>query len=130
MPTHAEGIESIESPFSAQETVSRLKAALQLKGLTLFAEIDHAAGAAQAGLSMKPAIVLIFGHTQAGTPLMVASPLLALDLPLKALVWEDAAGQVRASFNSPDYLASRHSLPPDLLKNISGVKALISAALV
>ena len=82
-----------------------------------------------AGLDMQPAHVLIFGHAKAGTPLMVASPLLALDLPLKVLVWEDAEKKVWASYNTPEFLIQRHSLPADLAKNISGVEGLIKGAL-
>ena len=129
MPRSSEGVESVSSPFPFGETLSRLKSAIQAKGLHLFAEIDHAAGAREAGLSMPPATVLIFGHAKAGTPLMIASPLLALDLPLKALVSEDAEHHVRVSFSQPEYLAARHSIPPELVKNISGVEGLIGAAL-
>ena len=123
------GVASIPSPFSVEETLTRLRTIIAAKGLTLFAQIDHGAGAKQAGLQMPPAQVLIFGHAKAGTPLMIASPLLALDLPLKLLVWEDAGRKVWASYNTPEYLAQRHAIPPDLLKNISGVEMLIKAAL-
>ena len=123
------GVASISSPHSVEATLTRLKTAVASKGLTLFAHIDHGAGAAEAGLTMQPAHVLIFGHAKAGTPLMVASPLLALDLPLRALVWEDAGHKVWVSYNTPEYLAQRHAIPPDLLKNISGVEPLIRAAL-
>ena len=123
------GIATVPSPFSVEDTASKLKALIEAKGLTLFAEIDYAAGAQAAGLHMPPARVLIFGHAKAGTPLMLASPLLALDLPLKALIWEDAEQKVQVSYNTPEYLANRHNIPPDLLKNISGVGNLVSAAL-
>jgi uncharacterized protein (DUF302 family) len=125
----APGIDSIPSPYSVDETLAKLKAAIAAKGLNLFAHIDHGAGATQAGLHMQPAHVLIFGHAKAGTPLMIASPLLALDLPLKILVWEDAEKKVWASYNTPTFLTERHSLPADLAKNISGVEPLIKAAL-
>ncbi len=123
------GITSISSPFSVEFTLEKLQALIATKGLHLFAHIDHRAGAIAAGLDMQPAHVLIFGHAKAGTPLMVASPLLALDLPLKVLIWEDAAGKVWVSFNTPEFLIQRHALPPDLAKNISGVEALVKGAL-
>jgi len=123
------GIASIPSPFPVDVTLEKLKATIAGKGLQLFAHIDHRAGALAAGLDMQPAHVLIFGHAKAGTPPMVASPLLALDLPLKVLVWEDAAGKVRVSYNTPEFLIQRHSLPADLAKNISGVEPLVKAAL-
>lgn len=123
------GIASIPSPFGVEETLNRLTATIAAKGLQLFAHIDHGAGATAAGLHMQPAHVLVFGHAKAGTPLMVVRPLLALDLPLKILVWQDADGKVWASYNTPAYLAARHSLPADLAKNISGVEPLIRAAL-
>jgi uncharacterized protein (DUF302 family) len=126
---NAPGIASVASPFSVEVTLEKLRAVIVAKGLQLFAEIDHRAGAIAAGLEMQPAHVLIFGHAKAGTPLMVASPLLALDLPLKLLVWEDAERKVWVSFNTPDYLAERHALPAELAKNISGVPMLVKAAL-
>jgi len=129
MPNDSTGIASIESPFPVDVTLARLKATIAGKGLTLFAHIDHALGARQAGLQMQEAHVLIFGHAKAGTPVMVARPLLALDLPLKILVWEDTDKKVWASYNTPDFLAQRHAIPPDLEKNVSGVEPLIKAAL-
>jgi uncharacterized protein (DUF302 family) len=123
------GVASISSPYSVDATVSKIQAAIASKGLTLFAHIDHGAGAAQAGLQMQPAHVLIFGHAKAGTALMVASPLLALDLPLKVLIWEDADKKVWVSYNTPEFLAQRHALPPDLQKNIAGVEMLVKTAL-
>jgi uncharacterized protein (DUF302 family) len=128
MPKNSPGVASISSPHSVAETVARLKTAMEGKGLTVFAQIDHAAGAREAGLQMQEAQVLIFGTAKAGTPLMVASPLLALDLPLKVLVWEDAEKKVWASFNTPEFLAERHAIPPALVKNISGVEALVRGA--
>lgn len=123
------GISSILSPFSLDTTVSKLESAIAAKGLNLFAHIDHGLGATQAGLRMQPAHVLIFGHARAGTPLMVASPLLALDLPLKVLVWQDAEGKAWVSYNTPEFLVERHAIPADLAKNIAGVEPLIKAAL-
>ncbi len=129
MPPDSAGIVSLPSPHSVEETVSRIEGVIKDKGLTLFAHIDHGAGAAQAGLQMQKAHLLIFGAAQAGTPLMVARPLLALDLPLKVLVWEESGGRVRVSYNTPEFLARRHEIPPELLKNISGVEMLVKAAL-
>jgi uncharacterized protein (DUF302 family) len=123
------GIASLASPHSVDVTLSRLTAFIAGKGLNLFAHIDHRAGAIEAGLQMQPAHVLIFGHAKAGTPLMVASPLLALDLPLKVLVWEDKERKVWVSYNTPEFLIQRHSLPADLAKNISSVEGLVKAAL-
>ena len=129
MPKNSPGVASISSPYSVADTVAKLKTAIEGKGLTIFAHIDHGAGARQVGLQMQEAHVLIFGTAKAGTPLMVASPLLALDLPLKVLVWEDADKKVRVSFNTPEFLAERHEIPGALVKNISGVEPLVRAAL-
>lgn len=129
MPQNPVGIDSIASPHSVAITVSKLKSAIASKGLTLFAHIDHGAGAAQAGLQMQQAHVLIFGTAKAGTPLMVASPLLALDLPLKVLVWESSDQKVWVSFNTPEFLAQRHEIPAALVRNIAGVAPLVQTAL-
>jgi uncharacterized protein (DUF302 family) len=128
MPKNSTGVASISSPYSVADTVAKLKAAIEGKGLTIFAHIDHGAGARQVGLQMQEAHVLIFGTAKAGTPLMVASPLLALDLPLKVLVWEDADKKAWVSFNTPEFLAERHEIPAALVKNISGVEPLVRAA--
>jgi uncharacterized protein (DUF302 family) len=123
------GMVHLPSPYSVAETVLRLENILARKGLTLFARIDHAAGAKAVGLTMPPAQVLIFGNAKAGTPLMVAAPTSAIDLPLKALAWEDAEGNVRLSYNSADYLAQRHRIPAELLANIRGLPSLLEEAL-
>lgn len=128
MPKNSPGVASVPSPYSVTDTVARLKTAIEDKGLTIFAHIDHAAGARQVGLQMQEAHVLIFGTAKVGTPLMVASPLLALDLPLKVLVWEDAGKKAWVSFNTPEFLAERHAISPALVKNISGVEPLVRAA--
>src|SRR4051812_35384817 len=123
------GIVTKESPYpSVSETLERLQEVVLQKGLKVFALVDHSGEAEQAGLEMQEAKLLIFGNPKAGTPLMVFSPLLALDLPLKALVWEDR-GQVRVSYNATSYLAERHDLPSELVKNIAGIDALIDGAL-
>jgi uncharacterized protein (DUF302 family)/uncharacterized membrane protein YidH (DUF202 family) len=122
------GISSIPSHHSVDETVARLTALLQEKGVKLFAVIDHSGEAAKAGLAMPPTKLLIFGSPKAGTPLMLASPSIAIDLPLKVLVAQDAAGTVSVSYNSPAYLQQRHHLPADLLQNIAVVQALAAKA--
>ncbi len=124
-----EGIVSKASAFSVTETVTRIEQALTSKGLTLFALIDHSGEARRIGQTMGEAKLLIFGSPRAGTPLMVAAPLLALDLPLKALVWRDAQGRVWASYTSPAWLAQRHHIPANLAGNIAGIEPLIAAAI-
>jgi uncharacterized protein (DUF302 family) len=128
-PTPIPGIITQPSAFSFNETLAHVEQAIQTKGLTLFARIDHSVEAELAGLSMQPASVLIFGAPKAGTPLMVASPLLALELPLKALVWQDGAGGVQVSYTDPAFLAERFALPEELRVNIAGIGALIDSAL-
>jgi uncharacterized protein (DUF302 family) len=124
---HANGIVSRASPRSVDETTGRLAAALQEKGVTLFALVDHGAEAARVGMKMPPTKLLIFGSPKGGTPLMLAAPSAAIDLPLKILVAEDAKGNVLVSYNSPEYLKERHHLPDDLLPNIAVVEALVAA---
>lgn len=122
------GLIHIRSPYSVQETLKRVESTLQAKSLTVFARIDHSGEAQKIGLQMRPTQLVIFGSPKAGTPLMVASPTLAIDLPLKALAWEDADGQVWLSYNSPDYLKRRHEIPDELVKNIAGVGAVLEQA--
>ena len=124
----AEGLLDITSKSGFQETVTRLKEGIASRGLTLFAVIDHAKGAEEAGLVLRPTTVLIFGNAKGGTPLMLAAPSIALDLPLKILVAEDAQGKVWLSYNSPEYLKDRHGLPSNLLPNIAGIEALAAKA--
>ena len=128
VPLPENGVTSLRSPYSVPETLSRLESILRSKNLTVFARVDHSGEAAKAGLTMRPTQLIIFGSPKAGTPLMVASPTLAIDLPLKAWVWEDANGAVRLSYNSPDYLKRRHAIPDELLPNIAGVAALLEKA--
>ena len=122
------GIVDVPSLYSVPETLARLESILSAKGITVFARVDHSGEAAKAGLEMRPTQLLIFGSPKAGTPLMVAVPSLAIDLPLKALAWQDAQGKVWLSYNSPEYLQQRHGIPADLLKNIAVVGALIQKA--
>jgi uncharacterized protein (DUF302 family) len=106
----ADGLTTIPSSYRPKETMDRLEAEIKAKGMTVFARIDHAAGAAQAGLSLRPTEVLIFGNAKAGTPLMQSNETIGIDLPLKALVWQDADGKVWLSYNEPSWLATRHVL--------------------
>ena len=122
------GIVHVSSKYSVPETLERLQSVVKLRGLTVFARIDFCSDAAKAGLRMRPTQLLIFGNPKAGTPLMVASPSIALDLPLKALAWEDGDGKVWLSYNQPEYLKQRHGLPDELMKNISGIGALVQNA--
>jgi uncharacterized protein (DUF302 family) len=113
------GIVSIPSHHSVDDTVERLKSILRTKEITLFALIDHSGEAAKVGMKMPPTKLLIFGNPKGGTPLMLAAPSIALDLPLKILVAEDPQGKVWLSYNSPEYLKERHGLPSDSLPNIA-----------
>ncbi len=128
-PPSVEGIVSRPSPFSVQETLERLKEAIHSRNLNLFAQIDHSAEAKRVGLTMQEAHVLIFGSPKAGTPLMIASPLLALDLPLKVLVWQGTDDQVWVSSTSIAYLTARYCIPQDLTSNIAGIDVLIESVL-
>jgi len=123
-----EGIAKIPSHRSVDETVDKLKAILKSKGVTLFAAIDHSGEAEKVGMKMPPTKLLIFGSPKAGTPLMLAAPSAALDLPLKILVAQDEQGRVWISYNRADYLKERHGLPPDLVPNIAVAQALAAAA--
>ena len=118
------GIVTIPSHQSVDQTVQKLEGILQAKGVKLFALIDHSGEAENAGMQMRPAKLLIFGNPKAGTPLMIASPSIAIDLPLKVLVWEDADGKVQISYNAPSYLQARHGLAPELVQNIAVVETL------
>ncbi len=122
------GIVNVPSNHSVDQTADRLKNLLQAKGITLFALIDHSGEAEKVGMKMLPTKLLIFGSPKAGTPLMLAAPSIAIDLPLKILVWEDGQGKVWLSYNSPEYLKKRHSLPQDLVQNIAVVKTLAEKA--
>jgi uncharacterized protein (DUF302 family) len=104
--------------------VASLKEILQAKGVNLFALVDHSGEAEKVGLQMRPTKLVIFGSPKAGTPLMQSAPSIAIDLPLKILVWEDAQGKVWVSYNSPPYLQQRHNLPPELMQNIAVVETL------
>lgn len=123
------GIISQTSPYSVTETIDRFVAILQAKNITIFARIDQKAEAEKVGLRLPPTQLLLFGNPKAGTPLMVAEPTIALDLPLKILAWEAADSQVWLSYNDPNYLQQRFSLPDELVKNIAVIAPLIKQLL-
>ena len=122
------GLLAVASHYSVDDTVNRLQAAFAEKGLQVFAVIDHSGEAEKVGLKMRPTKVVIFGSPKGGTPLMVAAPSLAIDLPLKALVAEDAEGRVLVTYNDPAYLKERHGVPEELIKNLAGAGVLIGKA--
>jgi uncharacterized protein (DUF302 family) len=122
------GLLRVASPYSVEETLRRLESVLAERGVKVFAVVDHSGEAEKVGMKMRPTKVVIFGNPKAGTPLMVAAPTLAIDLPLKALVSEDEKGKVWVSYNSPEYLQQRHGVPEDLVKNIAVAGALVAKA--
>ena len=120
----SEGLINAPSSHSVDQTVEKLKGILQAKGVALFALVDHSGEAEKVGIKMRPTKLLIFGSPKAGTPLMLAAPSIAIDLPLKILVWEDNQGKVWVSYNSTAYLQERHGVPQELLQNIAVVETL------
>ena len=127
-PAAADGIISKPSNHSVDQTVDKLKSILETRGVTLFALVDHSGEAAKAGLNMRPTKLLMFGNPRAGTPVMLAAPSIAIDLPLKILVWEDDRGRVWLSYNDPAYLQRRHGVPRQLLQNIAAAETLAALA--
>ena len=127
-PSSDSGIITQPSQHSVEQTVQKLKALLHAKGVTLFALVDHSGEAAKVGMTMPATKLLIFGNPKAGTPVMLAAPSVAIDLPLKILVWEDGEGRVWLSYNSPAYLMDRHGVPQALLPNIAVVETLAREA--
>src|SRR5277367_5358243 len=119
-----DGLITIESPYGPEETMNRFEAEVRARGMTVFAHIDHAAGATAAGLSLRPTELLIFGNAKAGTPLMQSTQTFGIDLPLKALVWQDASGNTWLSYNDPAWLAKRHAAAGDA---IDAMTALLAA---
>jgi uncharacterized protein (DUF302 family) len=122
------GIVDIRSHHSVSETLDRLESLAKAHGLIVFARIDFSGDAQRAGLSLRPMETLLFGNPRAGTPLLAASPHAGLDLPLRALAWKDADGAVWLSSNTPEYLETRHGLPPGLVANVAGARALLEKA--
>lgn len=122
------GLMQVASKCTVDETVQHLESILAERGLQVFALVDHSGEAAKVGMKMRPTKLLIFGSPKGGTPVMVAAPSIAIDLPLKALVAEDKNGKVWVSYNAPEYLQQRHGVPEELVKNIAGVGALVAKA--
>ena len=118
------GLLSIPSRHTVDSTLTRLRQSLEAKGIMIFAVIDHSSEAHKAGLSMPPTKVVIFGNPASGTPLMLSAPSVAIDLPLKLLIAEDVQGAVTVTWNSPEYLKERHSIPDLLLANIAAISVL------
>jgi uncharacterized protein (DUF302 family) len=123
----ADGLIAVQSSHGPVETMDRLVAAIRAKGLTAFARIDHASGAKEAGLTLRPTELLIFGNAKGGTPLMQSNQEIGIDLPLKALVWQDASGNSWISYNDPAWLAKRHGLGPEVGPPVKAMTALLSA---
>lgn len=123
----ADGLTTIASSRGPKETMDRLVAAVQAKGLTVFARIDHAAGAAEVGLPLRPTELLIFGNARGGTPLMQAAQTSGIDLPLKALVWQDEQGKTWLSYNEPAWLAQRHGLGHEVDGTVNALTAVLNA---
>jgi uncharacterized protein (DUF302 family) len=122
------GLVHLKSNHTVAGTVARMEMILKAKDIAILAQIDHSGDAAKEGLTMLPTKLLIFGNARAGTPLMIAAPSIAIDLPLKALIWEDANGEVWVSYNSLDYLKHRYGIPDELLKYISGISVICEEA--
>jgi uncharacterized protein (DUF302 family) len=123
-----DGLLQVASPYSVNETETRLESILAQRGVQVFALIDHSGEAENVGMKMRPTKLVIFGNPKGGTPVMLAAPTLAIDLPLKALIWEDEGGKVWVTHNSPEYLQQGHGVPEGLIKNIAVVGALVAKA--
>jgi len=123
----AEGLTAILSRHGPKETMDRLESEIKARGMTVFTRIDHAAGAAEAGLTLRPTELLIFGNAKGGTPLMQSNQTIGIDLPLKALVWQDASGKTWLSYNDPGWLAKRHGLGPEVDPAVNTIAATLSA---
>ena len=123
----ADGLTTIPSSRGPKDTMDRLEAEVKAKGLTVFVRVDHAAGAADVGLSLRPTELLIFGNAKGGTPLMQAIQTIGVDLPLKALVWQDATGKTWLSYNDPGWLAKRHGLGHEVDATVSALTAALNA---
>jgi uncharacterized protein (DUF302 family) len=122
------GLQQAASKYAVDETVKRLESVLAEHGVRVFTVVDHSGEAEKVGMKMRPTKLVIFGNPKGGTPLMIAAPSLAIDLPLKALIWEDESGRVWITYNSPEYLRQRHGVPGDLIKNIAVAGALVARA--
>jgi uncharacterized protein (DUF302 family) len=123
----ADGLTTLKSSHGPKETVDRLVAEVEAKGLTVFARVDHAAGAREAGLALRPTELVIFGNAKGGTPLMQANQAIGIDLPLKALVWQDASGDTWLSYNDPAWLAQRHGVGSEVEAPVRAMTAMLGA---
>jgi len=123
----ADGLKTIPSSYGPKDTMNRLETEVKARGMTVFARIDHAAGAARAGLTLAPTELLLFGNAKAGTPLMQSMQTIGIDLPLKALVWQDAAGKTWLSYNDPAWLAQRHGLGREMQAAVGAMAAALNA---
>ena len=123
----AEGVITLLSAYGPDETIARLEQDIKTRGLTLFAKIDHAAGAREVGLTLRPTLLLIFGNARGGTPLMQATQTLGIDLPLKALVWQDASNATWLSYNDPEWLAVRHGLAGAVEAPVAALRGVLRA---
>jgi len=128
MTASAQGIIDVPSSHTVDQTVERLRRILEAKGITLFALVDHSGEAAKVGMQLRPTKLLIFGSPKAGTPVMQAAPSIAIDLPLKILVWEDESAKVWVSYNAPDFLRDRHHVPAELMQNLAAAEGLAAKA--
>ena len=122
------GIERVQTLLGFDEGIEHFEKLLAARGMTVFAKINFTSDAKKSGLEMPPMLLMVFGNPKGGTPVMIAAPGSALDLPLKVLFSEDADGKVWLSYNTPEYLAERHDIPADLVKNIAGIRGLVQAA--
>jgi len=122
------GIERVQTLLGFDEGIEHFEKLLAARGMTVFAKINFTSDAKKSGLEMPPMLLMVFGNPKGGTPVMVAAPGSALDLPLKVLFSQDADGKVWLSYNTPEYLAERHDIPADLVKNIAGIRGLVQAA--
>lgn len=129
IPSTDAGSVHLTSPYSVPETTNRVESALQSQGISIFCHIDHSGEAEKIGMKMYPTQLLIVGDPKSGTPLMLAPPTLAIDLPLKILVWQDAGNKLWLSYNSPECLQHHHNLPPELPPSITGLGILLQAVL-
>ena len=127
MAAPADGLITLQSAYGSKDTMDRLEAGVKAKGLTVFAHIDHAAGAAEVGLPLRPTAVLIFGNAKGGTPLMQAGETVGIDLPLKALVWQDATGKTWLSYNDPAWIAKRHGLGHEVDVVVGAMTSVLDA---
>ena len=122
------GLRILSTQHSVAEVLNRVQTLARARGLTIFAQIDFSGDAERSGLALRPTGLVILGNPKGGTPLMVATPTVAIDLPLKVLAWEDAQGKTWLAYNEPEYMRARHGFPPEFMKNIAALGALAAAA--